>query len=180
MAQFASHSPRSNEVHGNNGTVLKESLSRDPPTTSKSKFSTSVFNLAKSIVGAGVLSLPHGVSLYSNDPHVLLPAVIFCIAFCFAATYTFVSIGSLCRETKSANIREIWSRCIDHNSSWLISLSITLMCLFSSLAYSIIIGDTFTSLLEVSVADLRPRLFWPITSSCSPACPSHSLMPIEA
>lgn len=140
MVQSIAQSPKSNE-----------GLARDPPST-KSKFSTAVFNLAKSIIGAGVLSLPHGVSLYSNDPHVLLPAVIFCVIFCFAATYTFISIGSLCRETKSANIREIWSRSIDHDTSWLISLSITLMCLFSSVAYSIIIGDTFTSLLEVSIA----------------------------
>ena len=36
--------------------------------------STSTFNLAKNIIGAGVLSLPNGVAYFSDAPSALVPA----------------------------------------------------------------------------------------------------------
>lgn len=126
---------------------IQDELRRN--NTNLSSFFTSICNLVKSIVGAGVLSLPHGVSVYANDPAVLFPSIFMCVAFCAAATYSFISIGSLCKDTNSKSFRDIWSRVIDAKSGWVISLSITLMCFFSCLTYSIIIGDAFTSLLQV-------------------------------
>lgn len=110
---------------------------------------TSVFNLAKSIIGAGVLSLPNGVAIFANDPKALIPASVICALFGLAAAYTFSSIGKVCKETNSKSFMEAWNKLVDPKSGWVISSSITAMCFLASLAYSIIIGDSFTSLAQV-------------------------------
>lgn len=110
---------------------------------------TSVFNLAKSVIGAGVLSLPNGVAIFANDPKALIPASIICALFGVAAGYTFSSIGKVCKETESKSFMEAWNKAVNPKSGWVISSSITLMCFLASLAYSIIIGDSFTSLAQV-------------------------------
>lgn len=114
-----------------------------------SSVSTSIFNLCKSIIGAGVLSLPHGLAVYASDPKALLPAVLLCALFAFASAYSFISIGTLCKETRSNSFREIWMKSMDPKSGWIISISISLMCLLSCLAYTIVIADSLLSLLQV-------------------------------
>lgn len=112
---------------------------------------TSTFNLCKSIIGAGVLSLPHGLAVYASDPKALLPAVVLCAVFAFASAYSFISIGTLCKETGSSSFREVWSRNMDPKSAWVISASICLMCLLSSLTYIIVIADSFLSIAQVTI-----------------------------
>jgi hypothetical protein len=121
--------------------------------------STSTFNLAKSIIGAGVLSLPSGVAFFSDQPGALLPASAICAVFGLVAAYSFSSIGRVCRDTKSKSFQEAWEKTVNPKSAWLISGSITAMCFLASLAYSIIIGDSFTSLAQVKL------LFFPLVSS---------------
>ncbi len=116
-----------------------------------SSISTSTFNLAKSIIGAGVLSLPNGVAFFSSDPKALIPSSIICVIFGLVASYTFSSIGKVCQETKSKSFKEAWSNTVNPRSAWMITASITAMCFFASLAYSIIIGDSFSSLAQVNV-----------------------------
>ena len=112
---------------------------------------TSIFNLAKSIIGAGVLSLPSGVAFFSSDPKALIPSSIICAVFGLAAAYSFSSIGRVCRDTKSKSFQEAWANTVNPKSAWMISASITALCLLASLAYSIIIGDSFTALAQVSI-----------------------------
>lgn len=112
--------------------------------------STSIFNLAKSIIGAGVLSLPSGVAFFSSDPKALIPSSIICAVFGLAAAYSFSSIGKVCRDTKSKSFQEAWANTVNPKTAWMISASITAMCFLASLAYSIIIGDSFTALAQVS------------------------------
>jgi len=112
---------------------------------------TSIFNLAKSIIGAGVLSLPSGVAFFADDPKALIPSSIICAVFGLAAAYSFSSVGKICQETKSKSFQEAWGNTVSKNSAWVISASITAMCFLASLAYSIIIGDSFTSLAKVFI-----------------------------
>jgi hypothetical protein len=116
-----------------------------------SSMATSTFNLAKSIIGAGVLSLPNGVAFFSSDPKALIPSSIICVVFGLVAAYSFSSIGKVCKETKSKSFQEAWGNTVDRRSAWTITASITAMCFLASLAYSIIIGDSFASLAKVDI-----------------------------
>jgi hypothetical protein len=134
----------------------------------QASLASSTFNLAKSIVGAGVLSLPAGVAFFSDSPSALLPASIICAVFGIVAAYSFSSIGRVCRDTKSHSFQEAWEKTVNPNSAWLISGSITAMCFLASLTYSIVIGDAFSALAKVrNIFLLFSFLFLILPSSMS-------------
>ena len=109
---------------------------------------TSTFNLAKSIIGAGVLSLPSGVAFFSNSPVALLPASGILVFMGLLAAYTFSLIGRACDQHNAKTFQEAWSKSVSPDSAWIISGAITAKCFFASLAYSIIIGDSFSALAK--------------------------------
>jgi hypothetical protein len=111
--------------------------------------STSIFNLAKSVIGAGVLSLPSGVAFFADESSALLPSSIICAVFGLIAAYSFSSIGNICKDYDADSFQDAWAKSVSPKSAWIISSSITAMCFLASLAYSIIIGDSFTSLAKV-------------------------------
>lgn len=110
--------------------------------------STSTFNLAKSIIGAGVLSLPSGVAFFSDEPSAILPASIICALMGALAGYSFSLIGRACDQHKSDSFQDAWAKSVNPKSAWMISAAITAKCFLASLAYSIIIGDSFTALAK--------------------------------
>lgn len=109
---------------------------------------SSVFNLAKAIVGCGVLSLPSGIAFFSDAPTAVVPASIVCTAMGMMAAYAFSIIGRACEQHGVTSFQDCWAKSVDEKSAWLISASITTMCFLASLAYSIIIADSFTSLAQ--------------------------------
>lgn len=141
-------------------------------TGGSASLSTSTFNLAKSIIGAGVLSLPSGVAFFADEPSALIPASAICALFGLVAAYSFSSIGKVCRDTKSKSFQEVWEKTVSPKTAWTISGSITAMCFLASLAYSIFIGDSFTSLAQVSSpSPLHPtplHLYSFFLSNCRP------------
>ena len=119
---------------------------------------SSTFNLAKSIIGAGVLSLPSGVAFFSDSAGALVPAVSILTCMGLVAAYTFSLIGKACEQHGATTFKEAWAKSVDPKTAWLISGGITAKCFFASLAYSIIIGDSFTSLADSSLRITS----WPI------------------
>jgi amino acid permease len=109
---------------------------------------TSTFNLAKSIIGAGVLSLPSGVAFFSDAPMALLPAIAICSIMGLVAGYTFSLIGKACEQHNATSFQEAWAKSVSPKTAWMISGGITAKCFFASLAYSIIIGDSFAALAK--------------------------------
>lgn len=134
-----------------------------------------IFNLVKSIVGAGVLSLPAGIAAFGNAPSAVLPAVaLICIIGGFSA-YGFSLIGRVCSYTGGQSYRGAWSESVGDETSWipgeyiiiydtfvsikcsyLLTLFITsiftaVTCTFKTcfavLSYSMILGDTIRALL---------------------------------
>ena len=114
----------------------------------ESSVASSVFNLAKAIVGCGVLSLPSGIAFFSDAPTAVLPASIVCAAMGVMAAYCFSMIGRACEQHGVTSFQDCWAKSVDEKSAWLISASITTMCFLASLAYSIIIADSFSALAE--------------------------------
>ena len=109
---------------------------------------SSTFNLAKSVIGAGVLSLPSGIAYFSDSPFAILPASVLCATMGVVAAYSFSLIGKSCDLHKTSSFQETFAKSVSKKFAFLISIGITFKCFFASLAYSIIIGDSFTSLAK--------------------------------
>eukprot|EP00522_Entomoneis_paludosa_P015173 CAMPEP_0172459582 /NCGR_PEP_ID=MMETSP1065-20121228/33262_1 /TAXON_ID=265537 /ORGANISM="Amphiprora paludosa, Strain CCMP125" /LENGTH=463 /DNA_ID=CAMNT_0013214319 /DNA_START=214 /DNA_END=1604 /DNA_ORIENTATION=+ len=129
-----------------------------------------VFNLVKSMIGAGVLSLPAGVAAFGNAPRALLPACLLMALMGLLSAYTFSLMARVCRLTGAATYAQAWEwahqtkESIDKNqknrgttgSSFLISakfgaacvaLSSALDCWAGNLTYSMVLADTVRDLV---------------------------------
>ncbi len=87
--------------------------------TGTATMANEIFNLVKSIVGAGVLSLPAGIAAFGNAPSAVLPAVaLICIIGGFSA-YGFSLIGRVCSYTGGQSYRGAWSESVGDETSWI-------------------------------------------------------------
>jgi len=137
--------------------LLHQSVSSNPfietPSTSKTikpfeaSMSSTAFNIAKSIVGAGVLSLPSGVAIFSDSPRALIPASLLCVGFGLISSYSYCLIGKACELQNSSSFQDLWEKSSGPRSAQLLSAGITAQSFLSALAYSIIIG-IFVNILK--------------------------------
>jgi amino acid permease len=122
-----------------------------PPAASEgggtATVSQEIFNLVKSIVGAGVLTLPAGIAAFGNAPSAVIPAIGLIAVIGCLSSYGFALIGRVCSLTGTGTFRSAWSASISEETSWIPAWSVTLKTVFATLAYSMILGDTFQSLL---------------------------------
>mmetsp|Transcript_5153 Transcript_5153/g.9121 ORF Transcript_5153/g.9121 Transcript_5153/m.9121 type:complete len:546 (-) Transcript_5153:44-1681(-) len=107
-----------------------------------------VFNLVKAIVGVGVLSLPAGVAAFGSAPSAFIPAGILITVIGILSAYGFQMIGKVCAYTGAKSYRDAWSKTIGEGSSWIPAWSTTCKTFLACLAFSMVLADTFSSLLE--------------------------------
>ena len=107
-----------------------------------------VFNLVKAIVGVGVLSLPAGVATFGSSPSAFVPAGILIAFIGILSGYGFSLIGKVCAYTGAKSYREAWSRTVGESTSWIPAWSTTCKTFLACLAFSMVLADTFSSLLE--------------------------------
>lgn len=105
-----------------------------------------LFNLVKSIVGAGVLSLPAGISAFGNAPSAMIPAAMLIAGIGGLSGYGFSLIGRVCAFTKSNSYSEAWEKSINKETSFIPAASCTFKTTCATLAYSMILADTFKQL----------------------------------
>jgi len=131
-----------------------------------------IFNLVKSIVGAGVLSLPAGIAAFGDAPSAILPAVILVISIGSLSAYNFSLIGRVCAMTNATSYRSAWDNTVGTSTSWITALFCTAQCLVANLAYSMILADTFRALLQVAGYTLSrsQTLFGAMTCVILPLC----------
>jgi len=150
MADAAAEMPRGGEAGTGGGTAT---------------IPTEVFNLVKSIAGAGVLSLPAGIAAFGNNPSALIPAIALIVVMGSLSAYTFALIGRLCAETKTESYADAWDATVGAKWAPLIAFSCFIDCFAGNLSYSMILADTFTSLLSgVGIAVTRTQSLLGITS----------------
>lgn len=89
-----------------------------------------------------------GVAFFSDEPAALIPASILTAVMGLLSAYSFSIIGKTCEKTEATSFQDAWAKSVNPNSAWVISAGITATCFLASLAYSIIIGDSFTSLAQ--------------------------------
>lgn len=118
----------------------------------------STVNLVKTLVGAGMLSLPYGVAVFSDDVGVgVAYSVGLCILSGGLSAYTFWLIGRLCQATGRDTLPSAFAAVFGDSMAWVPAAAaisqtglLTLMC-------SIIIADLCFSLGSVAGLD---RFSW--------------------
>jgi hypothetical protein len=64
------------------------------------------------------------------------------------SAYSFYLIGKMCHEDGAKSLGELWDKAIGKESSWFITASVFTFALGAALAYSIVLGDAFSSLAQ--------------------------------
>mmetsp|Transcript_35814 Transcript_35814/g.106890 ORF Transcript_35814/g.106890 Transcript_35814/m.106890 type:complete len:534 (-) Transcript_35814:494-2095(-) len=124
-----------------------------------------IFNLVKSIVGAGVLSLPAGIAAFGNSPTAVIPAAALVALIGGLSAYTFSMIARVCKNTGATSYRDAWDKTRGSKTGWIVALSSALDCVAGNLSYSMILADTFKDLLASGgVAASRTSSLLGITS----------------
>lgn len=137
------------EVRGGGGAAGKSQIARTASESSGEGTATipnEVFNLVKSIVGAGVLSLPYGVAAFGNAPSALAPGIGLIAVTGLISAYTFGLIGRICQKTKTSSYADAWDVAVGKSTSALIAFSCFFDCFMGNLSYSMILADTVANL----------------------------------
>lgn len=103
--------------------------------------------MVKGIVGAGVLTLPSGIAAFGDAPSAVGPAIGLIGVIGVLSGYGFALIGRVCALTGTTTYRRAWVESVGGGTGWIPAWSVTLKTTFAALAYSMILGDTFHSLL---------------------------------
>ena len=103
--------------------------------------------MVKGIVGAGVLSLPAGIAAFGNAPSAVIPAVTLIAFIGGLSAYGFGLTGRVCSLTKATTYRDAWSESLSAKTSWIPAWTVTFKTFCAILAYSMILGETFQSLI---------------------------------
>jgi len=123
-----------------------------------------VFNLIKSIVGAGVLSLPAGVVAFGNAPSAMIPAAVLIALMGVISAYTFGLIARVCQSTNTMSYADAWDATVGKSTSFIIAFSCFIDCWFGNLSYSMILADTISSLLaSIGIAATRTQSLMGVT-----------------
>lgn len=125
-------------------TVTDESII----PTGTASMPNEVFNLVKSIVGAGVLGLPAGIAAVANAPDAIVPALLLISSIGLFAGYGFSVIGLVCGKTKALSYREAWKKTVGPQTSWVPALACLLVTSCSVLTYSMVLADTVPTIVQ--------------------------------
>jgi amino acid permease len=124
-----------------------------------------IFNLVKSIIGAGVLSLPAGIAAFGNAPSALIPSTVLIALMGSISAYTFLLIARVCKATGATSYADAWDRTRGKKSSWIVAASSALDCLAGNLTYSMVLADTVKDLLAaIGIAVTRSNALLGLTS----------------
>lgn len=64
------------------------------------------------------------------------------------SAYTFVLIGRSCSDSKAESYEQSWARTVGRKSAWLPAGACVATCFAGCLAYTLIIGDSFSALAK--------------------------------
>lgn len=133
-------------------SAAKFQESFDPSHSDKAKLHSSVINLTKNAVGAGVFSLSAKLLAVSvrSDPKLLTKAVGLIFAFTTWAAYNFYTVTEVSRMTESSNYPECWSEAVSPGSRWVIQGMLTVAPLIGCLANTIVLTELFAGLLQAA------------------------------
>ncbi|CAN0353542.1 unnamed protein product, partial [Ectocarpus sp. 13 AM-2016] len=78
----------------------------------------------------------------------IIPASLIIAALGAVSAYTFVLIGRSCAETNAESYEQSWARTVGQRSAWVPAGACVATCFAGCLAFTIIIGDSFSALAK--------------------------------
>jgi protein-S-isoprenylcysteine O-methyltransferase Ste14 len=106
-----------------------------------------------------------GIAAFGNAPTAMIPSVALIAIMGGLSAYTFALIGRICAETKTESYSDAWDSTVGAKWAPLIAFSCFVDCLAGNLSYSMILADTFTSLLSgVGIAVTRTQSLIGVTT----------------
>lgn len=94
------------------------------------------------------------LSLAAAVGHSVIPATIFVFFMACLSAYSFYMIGRMCHADGAESLPELWSKDIGKGSG-VVTLSILIFTLGAALTYSIVLGDSFSSLAQTFGLQVR-------------------------
>ncbi|CAM9335203.1 unnamed protein product, partial [Ectocarpus fasciculatus] len=128
------------------GSVINSK--QNQPSSPGAGISSSTFNLAKSIIGMGVLSLPSGLAYATDDRSAVIPASVLCIIYGAMAAHSFSTIGRVCDTYKVDSFAEAYRMTVSNSTAKIIPAFTTITCFLNALACSSMIGDSFSDIFQ--------------------------------
>lgn len=116
-------------------------------TETESSVSAASLNLAKNLVGSGILSLPAGVAAFASTPAALGPSLLLLVLSALISAYTFYLIGRVCQETKASSFGGAWANSV-RGGKWIPQWVCIFECFGGAVVYAMVLGDVFSSLLQ--------------------------------
>jgi hypothetical protein len=164
------HPRRPNRTSNSEHSLETESLkviglveqAADCPSQGHATIQNEIANVAKNLIGGGVLSLSGGVAIYADDPRAVVSATVWIILLGVFLGYFALLIAKVCCFTKAATYRECWQRSMGEHGALAVSIVNALNPAIGDLAYAAILSQTFQSLLEtigISVTRVQSLLF---------------------
>lgn len=123
-----------------------------PPPESGVGVAPSIINLAKNIVGSGVLALAAGIAAFSGSRLALLPSVAILFAVGAVSAYTFSTIARVGAAVGANTYRDTWAKVFGEKTAFMPDITVVLLTACAALGYSIIIGDSFAGIAQLAGA----------------------------
>lgn len=117
-----------------------------PQSGGNASITTSIFNLANNVAGAGILTLAAGKASGTG----WIPSIITCITLAFCSAHTFILIGKACEMTGEKTFKGLWSQAFGSRTAWVVDSMVFIQCFFVSIIYTGLLGDIFSALLGSS------------------------------
>jgi len=112
----------------------------------------SIINLAKNIVGSGVLALAAGIAAFSGSSLAVAPAMLIMLFTGAISAYTFSTIARVGAGVGANTYRDTWAKVFGEKTAFIPEATVVFMTACAGLSYSIIIGDTFESIAKLAGA----------------------------
>lgn len=121
-----------------------------PPETAdrggQATVASEIANLAKNLIGCGVLSLSGGIARCANTPAAIVPANLWILFLGAVFGYFCFLIAKVCEMTGRTTYRGIWQETMGPRGAVAVSMANALKAAMANLAYATILSDTLNSL----------------------------------
>lgn len=168
---------------------VREAVRSEAPGASEA---ASAANLAKSIIGAGVLAVPSSAAQVAHQAQSVgldssaASGGIMLLFLLFGAlnAFCFYLLGEVCERTGARSYQQAWVQTMGKDLAWLPSVASLICCLTGTVSCASVIGDASTELLtSLTGTALGPMghdaLLWAIAGTViMPLCMLPSLSPL--
>ena len=106
-------------LHVEGKALLRQESSHKSRDEGTSTIHTHVFNLIKTIVGAGALGLPSGIAAMGSTNAAVFPALLIMVVIALLSAFSFSTVGYVCNRTNASTYRQAWERSVGESTAWI-------------------------------------------------------------